>query len=403
MKKKNLIARLLLAGVVFVGSTMTLASCNNDDDDDDDDTSTTTTNTIEFEGETYTVVSGDITSNMELTAGTKYLLSGGVFVKDGVTLTIPAGMTVYADSRGTSFLSIERGGKIMAEGEANSPIVFTSLNTVTGQAKRGDWGGIVINGKAVNNAGTDVQGEGGSGAYGGTEDGDNSGVIKYLRVEYAGSILGTDNEMNTFSFNSVGSATQISYIQAWMGQDDGIEFFGGTVDLTYAVSSGSRDDSFDWTQGWRGNGTNWIVEQASDEGDRGIEADNNGDDNNATPFANPTIDKLTIYSRGENDGVILREGTKATISNALIDGAKDGIEIDGDVSVQHFIDGDIVLTNITMQNLADSDSLYIDASDATVQTNGENAADAWSNGDGTGADSFTSGSWYKALPADVQL
>jgi hypothetical protein len=310
-------------------------------------------------------------------------------------------MTVYADSRGTSFLSIERGGKIMAEGTASEPIVFTSVNSLSGTAKRGDWGGIVVNGKAQNNAGTDVEGEGGSGQYGGSDDADNSGVIKYVRCEYAGSILGTDNEMNTFSFNSVGSGTQISYIQAWMGQDDGIEFFGGTVDLSYAVSSGSRDDSFDWTQGWRGNGTNWIVEQANDEGDRGIEADNNGDNNEATPFANPTLSKITIYSNGNNDGIILREGTKASLTNVWIDGGNDGIEIDGDVSVQHYVDGEITLTDIRFANLPDAE-LDFDSDDAQLVLDAE-AVGFTASTTATGADAFNTGAWYKELPADLQL
>ena len=401
MKKTNLITRLLLAGVVFVGSSVALTSCGGDDDEDNDDDNGSSTTTQTINGVEYTLVIGDITSDMTFDANTKYLLSGGVFVKDGATLTIPAGMTVYADSRGTSFLSIERGGKIMAEGTASEPIVFTSINSLTNQARRGDWGGIVINGKAENNAGTDVEGEGGSGLYGGSEDADNSGVLKYVRCEYAGSILGTDNEMNTFSFNSVGSGTQISYIQAWMGQDDGIEFFGGTVDLEYAVSSGSRDDSFDWTQGWRGNGTNWIVEQASDEGDRGIEADNNGDNNEATPYANPTLSKITIYSNGNNDGIILREGTKASLSNVWIDGGNDGIEIDGDVSVQHYVDGDITLTDIRFANLPDAE-LDFDTDDATLLTAAQGVTFTAST-TATGADNFNTGAWYKELPADIQL
>ena len=395
MKKKNSILNLILGGALILSSASVFTSCGKEEEEEVVDNSTTTR-----DGVTYRLLVGEITSDLTLDADTKYLLSGGVFVKDGATLTVPAGMTVYADNVGTAFLSIERGGKIMAVGTSDNPIVFTSINSLDGSAERGEWGGLVINGKASNNVGNDVQGEGGSGLYGGSDDADNSGKLKYVRCEYAGAILGTDNEMNTFSFNAVGSGTEISYIQAYMGQDDGIEFFGGTVDVDYAVSSGSRDDSFDWTQGWRGNGTNWIVEQASDEGDRGIEADNNSQNNNAAPISSPTLSKVTIYSNGGSDGILLRVGTEASLTDVLVDGSDDGIEIDGDVSIQNYIDGEITLTNVTFTNMVGLD-LNFDTDDATLETNAQGVT--FVAGDGTGADNFNTGAWYKELPDDIQL
>jgi hypothetical protein len=134
-----------------------------------------------------------------------------------------------------------------------------------------------------------------------------------------------------------------------MGGDDGFEFFGGTVNASYLVSTGSKDDSFDWTYGWSGNGSYWIAEQAADEGDRGIEADNQGGANGATPFSNPTLTNITINGRGvaaSTDGMKLREGTKGNISNVMIDGFKDALEVEHDQTVTNAADGSLSLSNI---------------------------------------------------------
>lgn len=277
-----------------------------------------------------TVVTGTINRDLTLESDKAYMLSGGVFVDNGATLTIEPGTMVYGDASGQSvaFLSIAQGGMIMANGTMQAPIVMTSSKVISGGTPtRGDWGGIVVNGYADINTGETATGEGGTGLYGGTDDSDNSGSIKYMRVEYAGKQLGPDNELNGFSFNGVGSGTTVEYIQAYMGSDDGIEFFGGTVSVKYAVSTGNSDDSFDWTHGWRGNGQFWVAHQSADAGDRGIEADNNSDNTAATPLSNPTISNLTIVGANHNDGIRLREGTSANIWNAVITGARDGVEI----------------------------------------------------------------------------
>ena len=235
-------------------------------------------------------------------------------------------------------------GKVTDE---NNPVIFTPL---TDNPTYGDWGGIIINGYATINTGFTAEGEGGTGIYGGDDDHDNSGTLRYVRVEYAGKVLGTDNELNGFSFNGVGDETTIEYIQAYKGSDDGIEFFGGTVNVRYAVSTHNQDDSFDWTHGWRGKGQYWLVQQGPDGGDRGIEADNNGDDNLLEPYSNPTISNLTLFGvddgDGLNTGMRLREGTKGKIFNAYVTGfPKYGIRVSDEVTLQNVENGELFVAN----------------------------------------------------------
>lgn len=303
-------------------------------------------------GETYYVLSGGFNSNATLDANRKYLLSGGVFVNSGATLTIPAGTRLYAaDDATTPFLSIQRGGKINAVGTANQPIVFTTIKTVTGGADRGDWGGIILNGFAPINicatADCTAEGEGGTGVYGGTNDADDSGVMKFVRVEYAGKILGTDNELNGFSFNGVGSATVLEHLQAYKGSDDGFEFFGGTVNLKWAVSTGNSDDSFDWTHGWRGKGQFWVVQQDPVTGDNGMECDNWETDFNVTPISDPAISNFTLVGADDgspNHGMRLRHGTKGRLWNGLVTGFTQGVRVGSECDA-YVADGSLFVKN----------------------------------------------------------
>ncbi len=304
-------------------------------------------------GVIYNKVIGTINQDRTITKADNWLISGGVFVADGVTLTIEAGTTIKtADDGTTPFISVLRGGKIMACGTVTSPIVITPVKD---SPKPGEWGGIIINGKAPINVGLEADGEGGTGKYGGTSSADNSGKLCYVRVEYAGKILGTDNELNGFSFNGVGSGTSLEYLQAYRGSDDGFEFFGGTVSLKYAVSTGNHDDSFDWTHGWTGNGQFWVVQQATDGGDRGIEGDNLGDNNTATPYSNPTISNVTLI--GEDDGdnsnqaMKLREGMKGNFYNIIATGfPKRGCQVEHDVTITNMDNQELNLKNSIIDN-----------------------------------------------------
>jgi len=302
---------------------------------------------VNVNGEDYKKLEGIINENLSLDLNEKWLLSGGVFVDENARLSINEGGTVYADTEVTTFLSIKQGGEMFIQGESTNPIVFTPL---TDNPSYGDWGGIIVNGYATINTGFNAEGEGGTGIYGGDNDNDDSGILRYVRVEYAGKVLGTDNELNGFSFNGVGDGTIIEYIQTYKGSDDGIEFFGGTVNVRYAVSTHNQDDSFDWTQGWRGKGQYWLVQQGPDGGDRGIEADNNGDDNLLEPYSNPTLSNLTLIGvddgDGLNTGMRLREGTKGKIFNTYVTGfPKYGIRVSDEVTLQNVENGELFVAN----------------------------------------------------------
>lgn len=199
------------------------------------------------------IIQGKITASRTLSASREYLLRGAVFVESGATLTIEPGTKVYGEQATRGTLIIAQGGKINANVTAQAPIVFSSDQPV-GKQERGQWGGLIINGRAPINTGT-AFGEGDTGQYGGTDPHDNSGVLRYVRVEYAGIEFSPDNELNGIAFQGVGDSTVVQYVQVHFNQDDGIEFFGGTVNLKYALVTGARDDSFDWTDGWARRGS----------------------------------------------------------------------------------------------------------------------------------------------------
>lgn len=305
-----------------------------------------------IDGITYKKLEGIINENISLTSSDNWLLSGGVFVQEGHTLTILNGGTIYTDTDVTTFLSVMQGAKVFIEGSQDNPVVFTPL---TDNPTYGDWGGIIVNGYASLNTGFTAEGEGGTGIYGGDDDNDDSGILRYVRVEYAGKILGTDNELNGFSFNGVGDGTIVEYIQAYKGSDDGIEFFGGTVNVRYAVSTHNQDDSFDWTHGWRGKGQYWLAQQGPDGGDRGIEADNNSDDNLLEPFSNPILCNITLqgYDDGDslNTGIRFREGTKGKVYNAFITGfPKYGVRVSDEATLNNLTNGQLILSNSLVED-----------------------------------------------------
>jgi len=333
-------------------------------------TQTYTITETSISGVIYNKIEGVINEDITLDNTKNWLISGGVFVENGSSISINSGVTVYADPNLTTFLSIKQGGKIYAEGTQTNPIVFTPLKS---NPTYGDWGGIVINGRATINTGLTAEGEGGTGIYGGTDDNDDSGVLRYVRVEYAGKILGTDNELNGFSFNGVGRGTIVEYIEAYKGADDGIEFFGGTVNVRYVVSKHNQDDSFDWTHGWRGNGQYLIAEQGPDGGDRGIEADNNADDNTLQPYSNPILSNVTLmgYDDGDasNTGIMLREGTKGKMYNMLVTGfPKYGVVVVGQTSLDNVTNGELFLSN---SNVYGNGTNYFDC-DFTTNSNAIN-------------------------------
>ena len=275
------------------------------------------------------VVTGEITGTANWTSNNYYVLRGAVFVNDGATLNIAAGTRVIGEAGSVGTLVVLRGGRLNAIGTRTAPIVFTSDQAV-GNRARGDWGGLIINGRApVNLEGGEGAGEGDTGVYGGTNPNDSSGTMRYVRVEFAGVEFSPDNELNGIAFQGVGRGGSYEYIQVHMNRDDALEWFGGTADIKYAVASNAADDSFDWTFGWSGRAQFVAVTQRGDDADNGIEADNNEFNNNLLPRSNPQLYNITLC--GDPDrvegpegprGANFRRGTAFTMRNFLVTGFK---------------------------------------------------------------------------------
>ncbi|GAB1856778.1 hypothetical protein MHTCC0001_16140 [Flavobacteriaceae bacterium MHTCC 0001] len=294
-------------------------------------------------------LAGEVTGDVELDASIEYLLTSGFIVRDGGSLTIPAGTTIKATGGTAAFIGVERGAQIFIEGEANNPVVMTSAAATPAP---GDWGGLVIAGDAPTNKGTNITTEVGGLTYGGSNATDDSGSIEYLRVEYTGATFSNDKEFNGVSLFGVGSGTTFEYVQSFNGGDDGIEFFGGTVDGKYLVSIGSGDDSIDFADGWQGNGTYWYIK---DGAKAGIEGSNNGDDGDAMPVTTTTLTNITVVGPVTEGALFFKEGGgNFTISNFYTNGVDLGIKVkDTDTEANTRIDNDnLAITNIQFDNTA---------------------------------------------------
>lgn len=316
----------------------------------------TTTAPVQVDGKETCVLSGVYSSDLVLSSSRSWVLSGGVFIggdnTNSAKLQIQPGTKIVGQS-GADFLVINRGSQIIAEGTADLPIVFTS-SKAAGERNRGDWGGLIINGNApINGCNADValceaEGEGNTGLYGGNDASDNSGILKYVRVEYAGNEITPDNELNGIAFQGVGAGTLVDYIQVHMNADDGVEFFGGTVNAKHVVLTGNRDDSLDWVNGWQGKLQFAVVEQYADQANNGIEADNLKAKQDASPRSNPTLANMTFIGTTSEaakggSGMLLRRGTGLNLTNSVFTGFKTScIDID---DAETFNAGEIFITN----------------------------------------------------------
>ena len=285
------------------------------------------------------------------------------------TLTIEAGTTIIGDRASKATLIIQRGSKIIANGTAEAPIVFTS-ERAAGQRESGDWGGLVICGRAVNNQSTGDKGIQLEGSYkgwhGGSNDADNSGSLKYVRVEYAGVPINPNQEVNSFTFGSVGSGTSMEYLQASFGLDDSFEWFGGTVSGKYLVAYRGLDDDFDMDFGYRGN-LQFIIGMrgatlADQSGSNGFEVDNDGQGTAATPFTSATISNASLIGPKETNatsispqfqnGMHLRRNNKLKIYNTVVTGYPNGIYIDGTNTQANANAGDLILNRVIVAGVA---------------------------------------------------
>ncbi|AXT52330.1 multidrug transporter [Aquimarina sp. BL5] len=354
-----------------------------------DDTSDITIN-INGDGSpvdpTSEVIGGTLTEDLTLESNTEYSLTSALIVPEGFTLTVEPGVVVRAATGSDVYIAVLQGGIINAEGTSSNPIVFTSA---TSTPNPGDWGGLILLGKAPINSvvGGDATStsEIGGLPYGGSAVDDNSGILRYVRIEYSGGAADAASENNGFSFYAVGNGTTIEYIQAFEGADDGVEFFGGTVNASFISVVGAQDDSVDWTEGFTGTLTNVYIEHRQSH-DKGIEGDGFNTDigNNSNPvfWSAPTVTNLTINGLGssnENEAIRLRAGTRAIFTNVLLEGFAEGFDLDDTETGNGVLSNETSVTNITF------DDITLTLKNDTGTTFGE--ADVITGvGNGTGAD-----------------
>lgn len=342
--------KLISSALVVCTLSLTTVSVFNSCSSDEDTTITPNPSNVNIDVNNFKVAlnSGD---KLVLDATKTYTMTGPVIVNNGAELTIPAGTKINCVGGTSTYVAVAQGGKIFSNGTAANPVIFSSTT-----AKKSDWGGIVICGKAPINAGATATSEVATLTYGGTVADDNSGSITYTQIRYAGARFSDTKEYNGLSLFGVGSGTKIEGVSVLDGADDGIEFFGGTVNVSNIVSVNNDDDGLDWTEGWNGTATNVFTKRTSATvGNRGIEADNNSKNRSATPLSNPTIKNATFigYTTSDTEGVgtnIFREGTSATLDNIVFSGWGNAITIQHDESVV-LLNGKNKFTNIKFDNV----------------------------------------------------
>ncbi|MCC9041924.1 hypothetical protein LNQ81_04305 [Myroides sp. M-43] len=380
--------KLLRSGFAIAVATLTLVSCSSSDDNNDNN------------GGKEGILKGDVIGGemkkgdkVSLQANKTYKLKSKLVVGDGATLNIPEGVKIIGEGGTQSYIAVAQGGQIFVEGSKTNPVVMTA-----NVAKRGSWGGLVICGKAPINKAVSATAEVSDLTYGGTVSNDNSGSIKYLRIEYAGANYNSEKEFNGLSLFGVGSGTTIQYVQAHEGSDDGFEWFGGTVSAQYLVSTNNDDDQFDWTEGWSGTDNKFWYSKQSGEADKGFEADNNAKNRSANPYSNPTIKGVTLLPAvdGKGTAMKLREGTKGNISDVVIGAFGTAFDVEHDETIDNVKNGSLILSNVKLINVGkattgkNTKGETIDVS--KVYTTGE----AKGAGNGAGVPDWTKG-WTVGL------
>lgn len=340
------------------------------------------------------VITEDISKNTVWEASDEYILDGLIFVEAGAELYIEPGTVIKGRAQenittgdGASALIVRRDAKIFAEGTATAPIIFTAeaddVNDPTDLTyeDRGQWGGLIVLGNATTNQPTtdnQIEGiEGGEGGdealYGGNNDADDSGVIRYVSIRHGGfSISGVSgDEINGLTLGGVGSGTTIEYVEVFANFDDGYEWFGGTVNTKYLINAFSGDDAFDYDQGFRGKGQFWFSIQAADRAGRGGEHDGGDDDETGTPYSTPVITNATYIGSGagatvaegdNNDRVFaIRDNAGGEYYNSIFTDFAgvglniediDGAEVD---SRQRLEQGDLVFNNNLWWGIGNND------------------------------------------------
>ena len=330
----------------------------------EDETGTSSTNPDD--PNTSRVLVGSYGRNITLDGGV-YTIKGYVYFTSGSTLSIPAGTVLKSDVSQKGALIIERGARIEALGTAAKPIVFTS-GKPAGQRSRGDWGGIILLGNAPTNRPLSPAPliEGGvDRRYGGTIANDNSGTLKYVRIEFAGIAAEPGSEINGLTMGGVGSGTTLEYVQVSFGNDDAYEFFGGTVNAKYLVSYAASDDDLDFDFGYTGKIQFAVVQRrpeiADSDAGNGIEADNDGTGTSATPFTKPVLSNVTwIGPNGDpntqanlNYANRWRRAVKFEVHNSILMGfPKAGFSMESAATANAYVANESVFKNNLVHALA---------------------------------------------------
>jgi hypothetical protein len=305
-----------------------------------------------------TTLNGTYYETITLTADKVWTLKGYVYITNGSRLIIQPGTTIVSDIAEKGALVIERGAQIIAEGTPTKPIVFTS-GKPEGQRAPGDWGGVVILGMAKTNRTSEPTIEGGIGRpYGGTIDTDNSGILKYVRIEYAGVAALPNSEINALTLGGVGSGTIIENVQTIYANDDAFEFFGGTVSPKNLYAYATADDDYDFDFGYTGTVTNGVAKrdpQFVDNGDagNGVECDNDGTGSSAQPYTHPKLYNMILVGpnistalSNHNLGLRFRRATQFTMKNSIVWGwMKGGLSLESNETAGFVKDGVSVFEN----------------------------------------------------------
>jgi len=366
MKKKFLII------AIVIGFTVSIISCKKKENNDT--VPTPTTSVIE--------VKDSISTNTTWKADTKYLLKGFVYIVNGVTLTIEPGTIIKGDKTTMGSLIVERGAKIIAEGTLLKPIIFTSNAPVTFR-NRGDWGGIILCGKApVNNGDPQIEG-GPRSHYGGTDAHDNSGTLKYVRIEYAGYPFQPDKEINGLTFCGVGDGTTVDYVQVSYANDDSFEWFGGTVNCKHLFAYKGLDDDFDTDNGFVGK-IQFIVSLrdknvADVSGSNGFESDNDASGSDNTPFTHPIFCNVSIFgprassattniSANFKNSMHIRRNSRLCCYNSVFAGYMGGLLLDGSKSETNATNDVLQIQNVTIAGCSSASTFFSVASSGATWT-----------------------------------
>jgi hypothetical protein len=304
-------------------------------------------------------LTGEITGIRTLSRDTVYTIVGFVVIRPGARLVVPAGTVLLSDdpSRGSLVTArctaTEVSGQLIVQGTASNPVIFRPATT--GARTRGMAGGVVLHGCApINVPGGTGTSEGIAQPFGGDNPTDSSGDIRFLRIEFGGKQVAPDNEINGLTMAGVGSGTVIENVQAHFIADDGFEWFGGTVNAKFLVSTGNDDDNLDCDFGWNGTVQFFVVVQDRNLANRGVECDNDGNGSGNVPITTPNVWNATFIGAGVgqannelNDGLFIRRNAAGSWRNMIVANyGNAGVVIDGSSSIANLTGGTLTIDNV---------------------------------------------------------